>query len=84
MLGLAGQVGSGANAILKALAGLVPIQQGRIVFQGRPFTPRTIRESIAAGIAYCSDDRKRDGVFAVRNLVENLTAPTLRAISRGA
>ncbi len=82
MLGLAGQSAAAPTPSSKRSPSRA-IQQGRIVFQGRPFTPRTIRESIAAGIAYCSDDRKRDGVFAVRNLVENLTAPTLRAISRG-
>ena len=42
-----------------------------------------MREAIAAGIAYCSDDRKRDGIFGVRRLIENLTAPAIDKISVG-
>jgi ribose transport system ATP-binding protein len=82
MLGLAGQVGSGATAILRVLAGLTPLYRGSITLDGRPFTPRVIRDSIKMGVAYCSDDRKRDGVFAVRNLVENLSAPVIDRVSR--
>jgi ABC-type sugar transport system ATPase subunit len=40
-----------------------------------------VRNTIGHGIAYCSDDRKRDGIFAVRKVVENLTAPALRRVS---
>ncbi|MCB8881522.1 sugar ABC transporter ATP-binding protein [Acidisoma cellulosilytica] len=82
MIGFAGQIGSGANAILKMMAGLLPIQQGSISLHGKPFTPSSAHASIAAQIAFCSDDRKRDGIFAARNLFENLTAPTIDGISR--
>jgi ribose transport system ATP-binding protein len=82
ILGLAGQVGSGANAILRVLAGLAPLYRGSITLDGRPFIPRTIRESIQAGVAFCSDDRKRDGIFAIRNLVENISAPVTEQVSR--
>jgi ABC-type sugar transport system ATPase subunit len=33
------------------------------------------------GIAYCSDDRKRDGIFGVRRLIENLSAPAIGRIT---
>ena len=82
IMGLAGQVGSGANAILRVLAGLAPLYRGSITLNGRPFAPRSIRDSIGAGVAFCSDDRKRDGIFAIRNLVENLSAPAMERISR--
>ena len=81
-MGLVGQVGSGANAILRVLAGLAPLYRGSITLNGRPFAPRSIRDSIGAGVAFCSDDRKRDGIFAIRNLVENLSAPAMERISR--
>ena len=82
IMGLVGQVGSGANAILRVLAGLAPLYRGSITLNGRPFAPRSIRDSIGAGVAFCSDDRKRDGIFAIRNLVENLSAPAMERISR--
>ena len=36
-----------------------------------------IRDAITQGVAYCSDDRKRDGIFGVRNLFENFTSTAL-------
>jgi ABC-type sugar transport system ATPase subunit len=83
ILGLAGQLGSGANAVLRAVAGVVPRDGGAIALRGQPLNPRTVRDAIAMGIAYCSDDRKRDGIFAVRDLYENFTSPALPRITVG-
>ena len=81
ILGLAGQLGSGANAVVRAIAGVVPRDGGTIELRGAPLRPGSVRDAIAVGIAYCSDDRKRDGIFGVRNLHENLTATALRRIT---
>lgn len=82
IVALAGQVGSGASAILRMLAGVTPILTGQAFLEGKSYAPRTIAESIAQKVVYCSDDRKRDGIFAVRSVPENLSAPALGAISR--
>jgi ribose transport system ATP-binding protein len=81
ILGLAGQLGSGANAVVRAIAGVAPRDAGTIELRGVPVRPRSVRDAIALGIAYCSDDRKRDGIFSVRNLYENLTATALPRIT---
>jgi len=78
---LAGQLGSGANAVVRAIAGVVPRDAGSITLRTTPQRPRSVRDAISVKIGYCSDDRKRDGIFAVRNLYENLTAPALRRIT---
>lgn len=83
IIGLAGQLGSGANAIVRAIAGVTPRHQGDIRLRGKSLNPRDMRDAISMGIAYCSDDRKRDGIFGVRKLVENLTAPSIDKISVG-
>jgi len=83
MLGLAGQLGSGAAALVRAIAGVLPRERGTVLLRGRALRPDSLREAIAHGIAYCSDDRKRDGIFAVRRVVENLTAPSLSRITVG-
>jgi ribose transport system ATP-binding protein len=83
ILGLAGQLGSGASAVLRAIAGVIPRHAGTVTLRGEPLNPRTVRDAVAAGVAYCSDDRKRDGIFAVRNLFENLTSPSLPRITVG-
>ncbi len=82
ILALAGQVGSGANAVLRMLAGVLPVASGTMKLRGAAFAPQTIADAIAAKVAYCSDDRKRDGIFAVRSVPENLSAPALDRVSR--
>lgn len=82
IMALAGQVGSGASSILRLLAGVTPILSGRAFLEGEAYAPRRIADSIARKVVYCSDDRKRDGIFAVRSVPENLSAPALGAISR--
>src|SRR6202043_590793 len=43
ILGLAGQLGSGANGVVRAIAGVVPSDSGSIELRGRPFRPGSIR-----------------------------------------
>jgi ABC-type sugar transport system ATPase subunit len=83
ILGLAGQLGSGANSVVRAIAGVMPRIGGEILLRGTSLNPRDMRDAIAMGIAYCSDDRKRDGIFGVRRLIENLSAPAIGRITTG-
>ena len=62
---------------------MVPPDSGTIELRGRPLQSGSIRDAIKEGIAYCSDDRKRDGIFGVRNLFENFTSTALWRISVG-
>ncbi len=82
ILALAGQVGSGASAVLRVVAGVSPLITGEMRLNGSGYAPRDIGDGIASRVVYCSDDRKRDGIFAVRSVPENLSAPALGAISR--
>ena len=81
ILGLAGQLGSGSGDILAAIGGNCGTREGKIRFEGREFMPRSPKAAIKAGIAYCSDDRKLDGLFLGRPIKENLTSPALGKIS---
>jgi ribose transport system ATP-binding protein len=83
IVGLAGQLGSGANAIVRAIAGVAPRLAGSIELRGQTLNVRDMRDAIRVSIAYCSDDRKRDGIFGVRRLIENLSAPAIEKISSG-
>ena len=81
ILGLAGQLGSGSGFALAAIAGALGARSGEIEYGGRRFLPGSPREAIAHGIAWCSDDRKLDGLFLGRPIRENLTAPALGRVS---
>lgn len=81
ILGLAGQVGSGAAGVLNAIAGVQQVVFGRIDLKGQTLRLRGRQDAISAGIAYCSADRKKDGLFSVRTVTENLTSPALHRVT---
>ena len=81
ILGLAGQLGSGAGDILAAIAGAGKTRASNIEIRGESFVPRRPKEAIARKIGYCSPDRKLDGLFLGRPIIENLTSPALETIS---
>ena len=82
IVALAGQVGSGANAVLRVISGLAPLDSGSIMLGGATYAPASLRDGISKGVAFCSDDRKRDGIFAGRSVTENLSAPSLTRVTR--
>lgn len=81
ILGLAGQLGSGTSEILGAMAGSTKSRGGSLHYDGEEFLPTRPRDTIRRGIAYCSEDRKHDGLFLGRPIMENLSAPSLETIS---
>ncbi len=81
ILGLAGQLGSGTSEILGAMAGSTKSRGGSLRYNGEVFLPTRPRDAIRRRIAYCSEDRKRDGLFLGRPILENLSAPSLETIS---
>lgn len=82
ILGLAGQLGSGSGEILGAIAGAHKTRSGTLAFAGETFLPSSPKQAISKGIAYCSEDRKYDGLFLGRPIVENLSSPSLQSISQ--
>lgn len=82
ILGLAGQLGSGSGEVLGAIAGARKSRSGQLELDNKVFLPKSPKEAIAAGIGYCSEDRKHDGLFLGRPIKENLSAPSLNSIKR--
>jgi ribose transport system ATP-binding protein len=82
ILGLAGQMGSGTRPFLQALSGAQRLDGGRIRLGHTELASRRPRDAIQSGIAYCSGDRKRDGLFMVRSIQENLSSPALPRLTR--
>lgn len=81
IVGLAGQLGSGAGETLRAVAGHEPRLAGSVKAAGRTVPPNSPSAAIRRGIGYSSSDRKRDGIFLQRPVVENLTSPSLGLVS---
>lgn len=82
ILGLTGQLGSGASEIMKAISGTADVLSGEVLLDGEAVDLRGRRRGIIMGIAYCSPDRKKDGIFAGISVRRNLSSPWLRRVSR--
>jgi ABC-type sugar transport system ATPase subunit len=81
--GLAGQVGAGASDVLRALAGLVPSATGRVRLGDARLPLGNAAASSSRGIGFISGDRKAEGLFVGRSILENLTVAQLDRIARG-
>ena len=82
ILGLTGQLGSGTTEIMKAIAGTEDVLAGTIELDGAPLDLRGRGRGILSGVAYCSPDRKKDGIFRGATIRQNLSSPWLRRVSR--
>lgn len=81
IVGLAGQLGSGAGAIARAIAGLEPTAQGELRLMGRRIRPTSAANASALGIRYLSDDRAGEGVYLDRSIAQNLISLRLSEAS---
>ena len=64
-----GPNGAGKSTLLKTIAGLLPVQEGRVEFEGRDLTRATPMGRAEAGIAFVPQERN---VFATLTIDENL------------
>jgi branched-chain amino acid transport system ATP-binding protein len=80
---LIGANGAGKTTTLRAIAGLLPLRGGRILFEGRPLAGLAHREIVALGLAHVPEGRQ---VFASLTVLENLEmgarTPAARAARR--
>jgi len=79
---LAGQLGSGASDVLRALAGLHPQATGTVRLRDRAVPFRSPVGAAAAGVAFVSNDRKSEGLFLDKTIAANLLATRLPALGR--
>jgi galactofuranose transport system ATP-binding protein len=82
IVGLAGLLGSGRSEVARAVFGAERADKGAMEFNGNPFIPKAPANAIAAGIGYCSEDRKFDGIVPDLSVRENLTLALLPLLAR--
>jgi ribose transport system ATP-binding protein len=83
ILGLIGQIGSGASVVAQALAGVLPRTSGDVrVRGGSRVDLRDRARGLRQGVAYCSADRQADGIFPRLSVMQNLSSPWLDRVSK--
>jgi ribose transport system ATP-binding protein len=83
VLGFAGLVGAGRTETMRALTGVDPLDAGRIFVEGREIHIKTPQDSINAGIAFLTEDRKGQGLILIQDVEFNSTLVNLKQYISG-
>ncbi len=82
ILGVAGLDGSGRTELLECIFGLRPRLSGKISVDGICVKNRTPREAIKSGFALLTEERRKNGIFAILNIKENTTVSSFGRYKR--
>jgi ribose transport system ATP-binding protein len=72
ILGLAGLRGSGQERVGRALAGIVPLHDGRAEKQGETVSLRTVQAALGLGIGFATSRREQEALGMTLTVRENL------------
>ena len=82
IVGLAGLLGSGRSEVARSIFGADPIESGEVLVEGKQTHFHSPIDAIRAGIGFCPEDRKMDGIIPYLSVRENLTLAALPVLSR--
>jgi L-arabinose transport system ATP-binding protein len=80
VVGLFGLVGAGRTELLNQVYGSVR-GSGTVRLNGTPLRARSPIKSIAAGLVFCPEDRKKQGIFPIASVQDNVNASVRRRFS---
>lgn len=84
VVALAGLVGSGRTEVLESIFGMEKIISGTMSLGGSVFSPTNPIAAIRAGIGLVPEDRRSQGIIAMRSVEENLSISWAgRTVKRG-
>lgn len=72
ILGLSGLLGSGRTETAKMLFGAKPADVGEMRIQENTVRANSPRDALRLGLAYCTEDRRAEGIFPHLSVRENL------------
>jgi L-arabinose transport system ATP-binding protein len=81
ILGFFGLVGAGRTELLKLIYGAARKTSGTVKLAGKPVHIRNPCDAIHHGIILCPEDRKKDGIFPIASVMENLNIAARRRFS---
>ena len=82
IVGLAGLLGSGRTETARAIFGADMLEDGEVRFEGEPVYFASPRDAIDAGVGFCSENRKEEGIIPYLSVRENLTLAALPMLTR--
>ncbi|MBJ6125035.1 sugar ABC transporter ATP-binding protein [Microvirga splendida] len=82
IVGLAGLLGAGRTESVRAVFGADRPDSGTIAFDGRENAISAPSDAIRAGMGFCSEDRKLEGIIPDMSVRENLTLALMPQLAR--
>jgi ABC-type sugar transport system ATPase subunit len=82
VLGIYGLVGSGRSSIIRSISGNQSRDAGVVTLNGQEVHPKSPGEAAAKGIAYLTEDRRREGFVKDFTNGENMTLATISKYAR--
>ena len=76
ILCIAGIDGNGQSELVHGITGLIPIQSGNVILNGRDITKDSIRKKTLCGLAHIPEDRHKHGLVLDYTLGENTVLQT--------
>ncbi len=78
ILGFSGLVGAGRTEVMEAIFGVTKLDSGKIFLEGKEVTFNNPREAIEHNVGFVTEDRRRTGLLLEKNIVENISLPSLK------
>ncbi|MEV6418325.1 sugar ABC transporter ATP-binding protein [Streptomyces sp. NPDC051662] len=82
IVGLAGLVGSGRSEILETIYGARKATAGRVLVNGTPLRPGSVRAAVRAGLGLAPEERKAQGLLMLESVTRNVSVSSLSRFSR--
>ncbi|WP_320781029.1 sugar ABC transporter ATP-binding protein [Streptomyces sp. CRN 30] len=83
IVGLAGLVGSGRSEILETVYGARKPSAGRVLVDGRPLRPGSVRAAVRAGLGLAPEERKAQALLMLESVTRNVSVSSMSRFSRG-
>jgi ribose transport system ATP-binding protein len=81
VVGFFGLVGAGRSEIMRAIFGVDKIKGGTVSMNGKPLKSGSPSAAIQAGIGFCTEDRKKEGLALRLSILLNSTIVKLPQLS---
>ncbi|MBU5486543.1 sugar ABC transporter ATP-binding protein [Clostridium sp. MSJ-11] len=78
ILGIAGLMGSGRTEVAKAIFGEYKKNSGEIYVEGKKVNINSTKDAVENGIAYLSEDRKKEGLILNMSVGKNISLCNLK------
>ena len=82
ILGLAGLLGAGRTETARIIFGCDTLDSGEIYVEGSQVRIKSPEDAIRAGLAFCTENRREEGIFPDVSVQNNLTLCSLDQLSK--